>query len=513
MIKLVERITQKYLAFAQDHKIPFEYFIMTFVVWIALRNLLEVFSDQCHVRIISLALHFHFYLFYTCVALTVMLLFQMASGAKMSKVARLVLISFYIVLLAPVLDLIISGGQGFNMAYLSPLREHGNLWLRYLTLTGPFEGIGITIGIKIEAALALILAFFYFVGTKTPLLKNLLSLWLIYTSLFIYAIVPFIIKAILDLFNLFSNFDDMLYLKFYLPVMFVLLLIVAWRWNRAYLTSLLKDMRPFRQGHALLMFAFGAVLGPSLAWSQYTLFDLLLVAIATFWGCLFVIMTNNLEDQEIDRLVNHTRPLVSGIIPRDDYRKLAWAVGLLALIYALPVSYYTFFTILLAMGLYSIYSMPPLKLKRVPFFSKIIIAINSLAYAIMGYVFVGGEVFEFPPLVILWFLLFLTAAMNFIDIKDYEGDKKAGIRTLPVLLGLKNSQRLIGLFFLLAYVAAPFAVGQMILLIPAIAGGAIQYWLVNKNRYEEKWVFALYLVSVAVLLGTLVVARQAAIPT
>lgn len=506
MITLIKRITEKYVALAQDPKVPFRYFVLTVVAIISLRNFIEVFSDRFSA--LSFPLHFHYYVFYVCVALNLIFLFSATTGEGIAKTTRLILFSFFFILLTPILDLIISGGKGFDIAYFSPTRGHGDLLLRYLTLTWwPFEGDGVTIGIKIESSVMLIVSFIYFKFNKVSTLKSLFSVLLFYTALYLYAITPFIIKAMLDVVGLFEGFNDMLYYKFYLPLMFVFLLMVAWRWNKQYVISIFKDMRPFRQVHALVMFAFGIVLGPGLVWNQYTPFDLILVALATFWGCLFVIMTNNLEDQEIDQMVNKTRPLVSGAVPRDDYQKLAWVAGLLALIYAVAVSYHVFFTVLLSMGLYSVYSLPPIKLKRVPFFSKIVIAINSLAYAIMGYVFAGGEAFEFPPLVILWFVVFFTAAMNFIDIKDYEGDKQVGIKTLPVIWGLRESQYFVGLCFFLAYVAAPFAVGQMILLIPAIGAGVAQYWLVSRNKYQEKWVFALYLVSFVVLLACIVFTR------
>lgn len=513
MIKIADKIAEKYIALVQDAQVPFRYFILAFAAIVAFRNFIEIFSDRCPVAALSFELHFHFYLFYICVALSMMLLFSAATGEEIAKTARLTLFSFHFIFLAPIFDLILSGGQGFDMAYLSPGRGHNDLLLHYLTFGGSSEGGGITIGLKIEIAALMLASTFYFRVKKVPALKILLFVLLIYTMMATYGSVPFILKAILDLFGLFENFGNLLYVKFYPILMFILLLAVAYKWNRQYLVSIIKDMRPFRQAHALVMFAFGVILGPALTWNQNTIFELILVALSIMWGCLFVIMTNNLEDWEIDQVVNKTRPLVSGTIPRGPYRRLAWIAGLLALIYGAAVSYYTFFTILLSMGLYSLYSMPPLRLKRVPFFSKVIIVINSLACTIMGYAFAGGEVFDFPPLVILWFLVFFTAAMNFIDIKDYKGDKQTGTMTLPVLLGLKKSQRIIGLSFLVAYVVAPFAVGQIYLLAPAIVAGVVQYWLVNRNEYQEKWVFSLYLLSFIVLLTCLVVVKHLAPPT
>lgn len=507
-MKRLIKIAEKYSTVVEEVRVPLGYYILAFVVYVALRNFLEIFSDRSELAIVSLDLHVHFYLFYICMALSMMLLFVAATGEKVAKIARLVLLSFYFIFLAPLFDLIISGGQGSDMAYLLP-NQNTNLLLRYLTLGGKPWGAGITTGLKLEGILLLIASFFYFKAKKVPVFKISVFIWLIYTVVFAYAIVPFVIKAILDVFHLFEGFDDgnMLFIRFYLIVILTQLLVMVWLWNKQYFVSLLKDLRLLRQAHALMMLAFGIILGPALIVKQDTFFDLPLVVISIVLACLFVIMTNNLEDQEIDRRVNKTRPLVSGAIPCGDYRNMAVGAGLLALLFAAAVSYYAFFTILLSMGLYCLYSLPPVRLKRVPFFSKLPIALSSLAVVILGYVLAGGEIIEFPPLIIVWFLVFFTAAMNFIDIKDYEGDKRAGIQTLPVLWGLAKSQRIIGLFFLLAYVAAPFAVRQIVLLIPAIGAGVLQFWLINRKDYQEKWAFGLYLTSFVILLLILVLGR------
>jgi 4-hydroxybenzoate polyprenyltransferase len=119
-------------------------------------------------------------------------------------------------------------------------------------------------------------------------------------------------------------------------------------------------------------------------------------------------------------------------------------------------------------------------------------------------VFASGEIVEFPPLIILYFLVFFALAANMIDIKDYEEDGRAGIRTLPVLVGLDRSKLLVGVFLLLAHGAAPFAFGCPDLFLPAVGIGIVQCWLVNRRHYQEKWVFALYLLSLAALVVALV---------
>src|SRR5205085_9038295 len=99
-----------------------------------------------------------------------------------------------------------------------------------------------------------------------------------------------------------------------------------------------------------------------------------------------------------------------------------------------------------------IYSMPPIRFKRVLLFSKLIIAINSLAMILLGYRLLNGDILFFPAVIIPLLLIGFTLTANVIDIKDYEGDKIGGIITLPGLLGLYWSKLIIGMAFLVTYV-------------------------------------------------------------
>lgn len=142
--------------------------------------------------------------------------------------------------------------------------------------------------------------------------------------------------------------------------------------------------------------------------------------------------------------------------------------------------------------------MPPYRLKRVPLFSKLIIAFNTLACFLMGYLLSGGSL-NLPFNTVALALLALTATINFIDIKDYEGDKMAGIMTLPTLLGLKWSKRLIGLFFLLSYSLSYFVIDEELFIVPSIITGITLYLLINREAYDERPIFIIYLGSTALL--------------
>lgn len=301
-------------------------------------------------------------------------------------------------------------------------------------------------------------------------------------------------------------------INFYLLLIFVLLLVIFWLRNRSYLVNLLKDIRPFRLLHFELMFIFGIVLTKVL-WKtdlifllkRENIFHFIFILISIMLAWLFSVIFNNLEDVDIDKITNRLRPSVINSIPSKAYKLIGLIALFLAVIFSLAVNFWIFFLILCFVGNYFFYSMPPLRLKRIPVFSKLMIAFSSLLLVILGFIFAGGNLLEFPPMFTLSFLVFLTLIINFIDIKDYRGDKKAGIKTLPVILGLKKSKLLIGSFFLIPAVIIPIFWQKFFLLIPALIFAGGEFILINKKNYQEKWVFSLHLTGLIVLLVYLMI--------
>ena len=124
---------------------------------------------------------------------------------------------------------------------------------------------------------------------------------------------------------------------------------------------------------------------------------------------------------------------------------------------------------------------------------------NSLLLVILGYYYVTGTT-EIPLEVFLFFLVGFTAFINFIDIKDYEGDKKAGIKTIPTLLGLKRSKLLIGLFFLLGYISMSIFLNDLLYSSFMIIFGVVEFFLINRENYDERPVFLIYLLSLIIFI-------------
>ena len=480
----------------EESKTPLYYTFLSFIFVVTLRYFLELYSDSGE---LSLLRYTHYALAYSALAGGLIILFHYATRTTIECTIRIVLPSFLILLLPPVIDLLLSGGEGYNMAYMLP-NIHDGLWGRYLHFFGEFSNKGVTIGIRTEIALVLIASFLYFYIKKNSVIIALALSWLTYTLIFLYGAMPFLLRFIQTSLGYEYEYSDALMRDLFLTLLLILGAWIYLRHSKSYSISFLKDMRYLRISHFILILLLGMVLAPEgINIDQNEIFQPLLVCSAIIFAAIFSIITNNIEDIEIDKVCNRNRPTITGAIPIAHYTQIAWSSLGLSLLYASAVSIEILFLILLCIGNYFIYSMPPYRLKRVPLFSKLIIAFNTLACFLMGYLLSGGS-FNLPLNTVTLSLLALTATINFIDIKDYEGDRAAGIKTLPTLLGLKWSKRLIGLFFLLSYSLSYFVTDEDIFIIPSIITGIILYLLINKKSYDERPIFIIHLGSIALLI-------------
>jgi 4-hydroxybenzoate polyprenyltransferase len=495
----------------ENLKSPFLYFILTFAFAITLRFFIELLSTHDKIELIVFA---HYSLFYTAIALSLILIFHLTTKTAVTKVAKVILPGFLILVIAPSIDLLISGGKGIRMTYLLPDVHNDLLW-RFITFfgdleaAGPIQEIGVTPGIKVELALVLLGSFYYFLVKRRNLLKSIGYTFLTYAILFVFAISPFIIKYFVELLGLGYNFSHELFISFFVTAIFLLGVAIAYFGNKQQFVNIIKDIRLVRIVYYFSMFALGVIIGLSNHVFELTatnLFHFIFIPISILFACLFSIVTNNIVDYEIDKISNHERPLITGNIRLDMYRKLAWVFFGLAMVYAVVVNFVTLFFILLFIGNYFLYSMPPLRLKRITFFSKLAISINSLALAMLGFLTITHSLTlnGFPGIAFPIILIGVTALANMIDIKDYYGDKQLGIKTLPVVLGLTWAKRVIGIFFLLTYGSIFFVVQYLNVPIyfffVFILFGVAQFFLVNRKNYNERPVLLLCLFSIVVII-------------
>jgi 4-hydroxybenzoate polyprenyltransferase len=406
--------------------------------------------------------------------------------------------------MAPISDLIISKGRGYNMGFMHP-GVCDNLAERFFRFFGELGILGITPGMRIEIAIILLLCLVYFYAKTKNIIKSILGMLACYSLLFVYLALPFIIKRFVSIFGVQYQYSNKLVSSFLLLIGFFEIIFLAFLINKNKFLEIVRNLRFSRLIYYLFLFVLGFAIGGLKIGEFYLtekiLFNLILVPISFLFAWLFSIITNDIEDIDIDRISNTNRPLVNlkSAITKEEYKKIAWISLALAIIYGATASQEALFIITFFIGNYFLYSIPPLRLKRMTFFSKIFIGLNSLAMIMLGYALLANSILSFPPMIIAFVLIGFTAVANFIDIKDYEGDKSEGIRTLPVVMGLEKAKWLIGIMFLLMNLAGYFFIKDISFLPFLIGLGLIELYFVTKEKYDERPVFLALLTSILLL--------------
>lgn len=493
----------------ENSKIPLAVFLVNFVFICIIRNYFEVYSDQVSCFKLECYAHYNYGFFW--LATILILVFHLFLNEKVEKLAKIILTGFLIIWMAPLLDILISGGSD-KMSYIEP-GFHKNILMRFITFWGNYDGkTGATPGIRIEIALALLGCFYYgYFYKKISFIKSLSLAFLTYISIFMYGMFPFLSSGFLNFFSIpYDYISYKMHSYYFLILIFINGILLFYSYKKEYFLEIVKDLRYLRVFYYLLIMTLGIFLGLKQIHGQdfkfeYDLFfKIILTTLSLIFAILFSLITNNIADLEIDSLSSPKRPSVSGSIPQSFYKKLALLSFVGALIYSANAGFAPFFTVLVFLSSYFVYSMPPLRLKRIPLFSKAFITLNSLALLSLGKYFIIGKL-NLSSEIVIFFILVMTPVFNFIDLKDYEGDFKAGIKTLPTLLGLKKAQRLMGGIFLLAHILFFFIlknshpIPNWTFLLFLIFG-LLHFYFLNRTNFQEKWIFITFFFSVSVTL-------------
>lgn len=167
-------------------------------------------------------------------------------------------------------------------------------------------------------------------------------------------------------------------------------------------------------------------------------------------GNVYIVGLNQLYDIEIDRINKPHLPVASGAFSR----RMGWSIvgltGLLALVAAPLQGSALGWTVWVSLAIGTAYSLPPLRLKRFPFWASLCIFTVRGVVVNLG-LFVhfshlldpnparsAGMLTVIPPAVwalTAFILVFTFAIAIFKDIPDLEGDRRYNITTFTVRLG------------------------------------------------------------------------------
>jgi 4-hydroxybenzoate polyprenyltransferase len=216
--------------------------------------------------------------------------------------------------------------------------------------------------------------------------------------------------------------------------------------RRKLLRAVVRDTLSFRSAHFALMAAVGVFFNSGIRERPFPglLFGLTAVLLA-FLGWLATVLWNNAHDLGIDRISGRGRALVQGWAAPGEYRRLAGALALFVLFTSGALGAKAFLIVGVAIVSAHAYSAPPLRL-RLCLGSNLIIGWGSFLMFYLGY-FAGTTIAEWPlervPVAVSFIILAaLSLGSVTKDAKDYEGDLKAGARTVFTVFGPEKGGRI-----------------------------------------------------------------------
>ncbi len=170
---------------------------------------------------------------------------------------------------------------------------------------------------------------------------------------------------------------------------------------------------------------------------------LLLALISCLAVNVYIVGLNQLADIEIDRINKPDLPLASGEFSVNQGRWIVALSGLMALVLAAFEGPYLLLTVFISFLIGTIYSLPPLHLKRLPIWAALSIAFVRGFVSNIG-LFLHFHLEMFPETAVPWPFVLALASFFFgfglvialyKDIPDLAGDSQFGIRTFTVRLG------------------------------------------------------------------------------
>lgn len=505
-----------------------------------IRFILETFSSPTNTGVIASDPYtlIHYGLFFLTIMLGTMFILGYFSKDYPSA-PKLILFSLPIIWLGPIIDIILSFGNGYKMTYL--FKSHSLLLLDFFKFFSPEFMTGATYGIRIEIIIILAGIGFYIWKKSKNIVQSFLAILITYIFIFILAAMPGIIYTISDLNNtpgtqteivsylektmLQSNishntvhdgllsvsrsrFIELGFNKLMSQILFIIstILLVAWSY-KSYpekFKSVLKNMRPERTMFYVLLLILGmsyAYLGGEYLSSWIDVLGIICMIISWIAVWMYAVHMNDIADIEIDKTSNPNRPLVQNKLSFNEMHQIGFIWLAVAIIGSWSAGFYQFIMVLIYISASHTYSVPPLRLRRVPVLASFIISIACLTTILAGFFFVSSNksIQSFPLPIAIGIIIIFTLAVNIRDLKDVAGDKKEGIKTLPVIF-YPNEHRLLGFIMAISFLLVPLFLSFYLLYIISIPAAIIGYKTINHKPYTEKNIFILILVYIILVI-------------
>jgi hypothetical protein len=486
---VIQYVPAKLISYFENTNIPFSFYWVTFFSITVLRQFIESYSQKWNYFNSISPAFFGFYLHgmlcYLTIAMLITVIAYFITGISVAKILRVILPSFILLIITPLLDLVFTRGAGANIFYLLPDIKTDLLYT-YLTVGGGY--IGVTPGMRIEVLMVILGCYLYFRAKKLNVIPSLLSAWTVYTSIFLIGVSPYFIKWFLGLLGMKFILTNELMIHFYLILMLILVPLLFYLNDKKTFESVTGAINQQWLVHHELMLILGVILGFSNVVDvasgiapayQNSMINIILC----MTGIVYLhaaLAAKRIAMQSASKKNNAEAPGRIGVLA-SKYNLIANICILLAILYPLFSDVKSAFLISLTAASMYVYSMPPLRLKRAVIISKLLVSLDALAFVMMGYLLIQYVERGFQNIVIWIFLLGYTVAANLLD---FEGSDLQGMHTVVNMIGARAAKCMIGAAFWLTYLAFYFVLPNIWLGVMLGFAGAVQFYLINRRNFN-----------------------------
>jgi 4-hydroxybenzoate polyprenyltransferase len=512
----------------ENYNIYFSGWILTFLSIVFIREILEIFASGTrnfsieHISFIFI----HGPLCYIFTFLAFIILNHFLTKERITKITRVSLFMTPLILIPPIIDLIVFKGNYIHFEYqelpvfgfweilknFPPFMLYGpygflNFWGHIFCLGNNCEIFQefnqSTYGSRVEMIIIIFLFVSYvFLKTKS-IAKSMLAIAGAYFIVYLITYFPSFFSW-WDINKSKSFFSSQATIYFYF--IFTILLAAYWYYlyDRKKFVGILKNIRLPRLGLYLSALLFGVYLNKHTffltPWEWLNIFS---AALAVTFSWLVAVGSNDLVDEEADKISNSSRPLPAGIMTRQEIKSLNLLFRIVSYALAFAVNFGFFMTILVRSAIAYLYSNPPFRLKIIPLVSTLCIAAGTLLGLLGGFILLHDKtIFDFPSRLTWLILAVFTLSINVIHIKDYAGDKKDKVWTIPVIFGLRNGKIIVGIMSAVSFIIPAIIYHEYfnLLIVPSICCGILAYYLINRQVFNERLILFLYYVYTIPLL-------------
>lgn len=448
---------------------PFEWILAVFAFYF-LRRLLDVIIEADSYKTFSPQIFVCSGLAYAGAFLGIVLILHISTKEKIEKVTKASFVFWPLLLLVPLIDWVFSEGKGYVLTYISP--KH--FWYEFLSFFGLFGSYHVTYGQTLAILIGFLLIIIYAFFKTKSIVRTSFAASGYYLLIYFYAspAVFFYDKINLGTFFVFL-FTAALWLLTY---------------NREKFFSFVRSMYWSRVAHYLGLCLFGVLVHSIQVGGIPEIESLMYSLVSLFFAFQCALLINAIYDRE--RVIYN----------KEESYFLCGTFALTSFLLSLPVNNTFSSVILIYLLIAFIYSAPPIRFKRFGYWNNLIIGFESALAFAAGFTSQILDIELMPLNMFASIFLIFSLAANVKDWKDYEKDKKEGIKTLPVLLGRERGLKAIALITSLCFPLSVIMFAFWELFLISILFGLINGILFLKFKKEYAVFACYYLFAIVVFL-------------